>query len=398
MAISITTVTGIEWYVNKGEVAGEEALNPTPDPNSATGFVNPTEFQWEDATARLIEGPEQLVDFYIQGRAYIDTRTIITDDVTGGVVSDSVARTYPAYVVTEMTLNSDHPADWTDPNNPVKPKQQCGPVLYKQNDLPEGGIAMNGGGYTRVGLSPTNSRTSGFVLTKANLPDFSPNIETFLVDLETGRGYIWVDSRPGAVEYNGSEWTNTGLAKNPDDINTDALDSIDDLPEDAENGTWQLVNNGVYGTVYEKRDDGWFNIGPLQAGGTFPFNMPQPTQVYIGGYIYSLVFDRSDFYYVPRLSGGYQSTYEGEISITETGWFPDQPHDAERNIYPMDSVTKVKPDGRENVTITYTCILRTSVASGACTVIQDVYQPTYDWGDLIQQLLDKTYFAHGIYH
>ena len=54
--------------------------------------------RWEDVTARLIGGPEQLVDFWIQGRPFVDVRTIVTDDESGEVTSDSVTRFYPAYV------------------------------------------------------------------------------------------------------------------------------------------------------------------------------------------------------------------------------------------------------------------------------------------------------------
>jgi hypothetical protein len=112
------------------------------------------------------------------------------------------------------------------------------------------------------------------------------------------------------------------------------------------------------------------------------------------------------------MSGESQETYEGEISILETGWFPQEPHDPELDIYPMDSVTRVRPDDRTYVTGTYT-VTMTGVASyldpytglptqggfgSVCTVYQDIYQPTYNWGDVIHQLLDLTYFKHGIYH
>lgn len=396
MATTITTADGIEWNVNKGVVAGDEALEPTPDENSATGSVNPVEFQWEDAVARLIEGPEQLTGFYVEGRPYLDTRTIVTDDETGDVTSDGVVRTYPAYNVIKMNLTSSITADWTDTTNPAKPKQNGGIIIYKQNDL-DAPVAMLGGGYSRVGMHDWNAWSYGFVLNKASLPTVSPNSETFLIDLETGRGYMWTDARPGAAAP-GFVWANTGLAKNPTLINTAALGSIDELDENADVGAWQVVNTGVYGTVYAKTDSGWLNIGPIQAGGNFPIVTVDPVKVYVSGYMYGQVFDQSDFRYVPRMSGETQNSYQGEVSLRETGWFPTVPLDVDRDIYPMDSITKVKPDGRKSVTVTYNCTLETDLITGSCTIIQDVYQPTYNWGELIQQLLELTYFKHGIYH
>lgn len=414
MAETKSFTTGIEWNINKGEVAGDEALEPTPNPDSATGFNNPVEFQWEDATARLIGGPEQLVDFWIQGRPFVDVRTIVTDDESGEVTSDSVTRFYPAYVLKEHTLLTSMQNDWVDDSNPAKPRQFGGPVLYSNPEIYlDPPVDMLGGGYARVGIHSHNATFQGFVADKTRLPEVAQNQESFLVDLEEGRGYIWTDSLPGALEP-GARWTPVGRTILPHLINTDALGSVDELNQDAEVGTWQVVNTGVYGTVYAKTDEGWLNIGPIQLGGTAPFVVidPEVDKSYISGYYYGLVFDQSDFRYVPRMSGETQNTYEGEVHISETGWFPDAPHDVERDIYPMDTITKVKPDGRETVSITYTSGLTCDInfadpttgaalaqtVGGTVTVIQDVYQPTYNWGSLIAQLLELTYFKHGIYH
>ena len=420
MAVTNTVVTGIEWNVSRGVVAGEEALNPTPDPNSATGFVNPTEFQWENTTARLIGGPEPLTDFWVEGRVYMDTRTITTADPpaenAGEVTSDVVTRSYPAWSLESMTFTSNLTDDWVDSTNPAKPKQYEGPILFKLNDLVDP-VAMNSAGYSRVGIQDNGAQFLGFVNGEQFLPDVPgpAGDESFYIDLETGNGFCWSNTLPGAATPGMSpRWANCGVAKDPAEINTDALDSVDDLDMEAAVGTWQLVNTGTYGTVYAKTEDGWLNIGPLQLGGSSPIVViPEGERKrYVSGYIYSLVFDQSRFAYVPRMSGETQDTYEGEISITETGWFPDTPHDPERDIYPMDSVTRVRPDGRESVTATYTTTLTTTASYtdpttllpvaapvvGTCTIYQDVYQPTYNWGDLIHQLLDLTYFAHGIYH
>ena len=57
----------------------------------------------------------------------------------------------------------------------------------------------------------------------------------------------------------------------------------------------------------------------------------------------------------------------------------------------------------KSVTITYILTLQIQPQhliklGGTVTIIQDVYQPTYNWGELIQQLLEPSYFKHGIYH
>lgn len=398
MATIITDTIGVEWQVNNGALAGEHALEEPPvDLNNVNGVIEPNDFQWPDATARLIGGPEQLVDQWVQARVYKDTRTQVISDDTGEIVSDTVARTYLPYSVSEMTFGSDFTNDWVDETNPAKPKQYSGPILYKHNDL-EAPLAIPAGGYTRVGVDSFNAAFCGFVLDNNALPETPGTLGdvAFLINITTGMGYIWADSVPGLGA--GYRWVNSGLAKDPGEINTNALASIDDLPDDAPDGQWQVVSTGVYGTVYFKTPEGWMNIGPIQGGGPVVVIPETDKKRYVSGYMYSLVFDQSRFRYVPRLSGETQSTYEGEISINQTGWFPDSPHDPDRDIYPMDSVTRVKPDGREMRTVTYTCTFTSDLASDTCTILQDVYQPTYNWGDLIQQLLELTYFYHGIYH
>ena len=403
MAITTTQVYGVEWLVNQGNLAGDHALEEPPvDLNNVNGVVEPNDFQWPDATARLIGGPEQIVGQWVQARVYLDTRTIVTDDETAEVTSDTVVRTYPPHTVSSMTFTSDFTNDWVDVENPAKPKQYAGTILFKHTpeDVTDlgGPFAIPGGGYTRVGIDSFNAAFCGYILDPLALPETPGSLGdvAYFINLTNGKAYIWEDSVPGLGS--GFRWTSSGVMKDPTTINTGALGSIEELPEDAEVGTWQLVNTGVYGTVYAKTDEGWLNIGPLQGGGPVVVIPEEDKPRYVSGYMYSLVFDQSRFRYVPRMSGETQDTYEGEVSINETGWFPDQPHDPSRDIYPMDSVTRVKPDGRSMRTVTYTCTYTADLASDTCTILQDVYQPTYNWGELIQQLLDLTYFRHGIYH
>lgn len=397
MAVAITKIQGIEWSVNNGAVANPP--EPVENPNYFGGFEPATEFTWNDVSARLVGGPEPLYDYWIQGKVFEDTRTITTTDPDaegnggGELVSDIVTRVYLPYVLTSMALTSTMTNDWVDSTNPAKPKQFGGPLKYVL--LPSEPPAAAAGD-TRVGLKNDKAIVAGFVLNESSLPSgkvYGDN--TFYINLENGVGYVWADGGPAGGSW---QWCRAGIVKDPAQINTGAAGSVNDLPTDSPDGDWALVANGVYGTVYQKSGAGWLNIGPVQGIGAGVIIPEEERKSYVSGYIYSLVFDRSDFRYVTRLSGSTQDTYQGEVSIDAVGWFPFEPMDEERNIYPMDSITKFKPDDREFVTITYTATLTTSLITGTATVIQDVYQPTSNWAGLMNDLLQTCYFTHGIYH
>lgn len=385
-SVTVTETYGIEWYVNKG------AADVDPLDEEAEAPENPTEFVWESVNARLIGGPEQLVDFYVEGKVYLDTETCTTDEE--GETSCEVVRTYPPYSLSNFSFSSDLTTDWEDPTNPAKPKQWGGPIIYKENQLPAP-VAMSG--VARAGISSRTALFRGFVATAAALPLSNLGDDrNFFIALDTGFGYTWQDSLPGAGA--GFKWVASGQAKDPGEIDTAVLGSVNDLPDDAPEGQWAVVAGTPVPNVYAKKPEGWLNIGPIQVPGGGALVIFEPIKEYVSGYIYSRVFDQSRFRYIPRMSGGTQVTYQGEVDIAVTGWFPDSPYAPERDIYPMDSVTRVKPDGRESVTVTYTGTMTTDLATSTITVTQEVFQPTYNWGDLIQQLLETTYFYHGIYH
>lgn len=412
MATQIIYTYGIEYRVNQGTSISE----PTENLNLVHRVNEPTEYQWDDAICGLVDGPTQLTGFTVAGLVFLDTRTIVVSDPDpqgeggGELISDTVVRTYPPYTLNSFTVQTDAQGDWVDASNPVKPRQYEGPIVYTINsdetgNTPETGIPMPmaGGGVARGGIVETPAIFNGFVLNVGQLPDTPPidGFGCFLVDLETGRGYIWADSAPGAGQ--GPRWTNTGVAKSPDLIGTTPLDTIDDLPlgEDApEVGFLQLVNSGNnYGNMYEYTTAGWINVGPIQSG-NLPFVVIDPDikKSYISGYIYSLVFDQCSLRYVPRLSPGTQQRYTGDVDVVSNGWFPTEPLDRDRNIYPMDSVTHCVPDPRDVVKVTYTVTMVTSLASMTISIYHDVYQPDMDWHSVINGLLANCYFTNGIYH
>ena len=390
--MATVTTYGIEWAVNRGTpMDTPSSIDTILDGNSGQF----SEYQWEDATARLVEGPEQLTGFIVQGRVWEDTAEI--DDATGDVVS--VSRSYPSYTMSEMSISGGIGNDWVDPDNPAKPRQHGGPIFFSSIDMNQ---AVPGGGYCKTGLHEYTAKVNGFVNGIAGLPSVPPvdDQQCFLMDITTGIGYIWADSIPG--QGSGPKWTNTGVAKDPALINTTAVASINDLPVGdgaPDVGTWQLVNTGTYGTMYEYNDEGWMNIGPLQAG-DLPFVVipEDEKKSYVSGYIYPLVFDQARFRYVPRLSGATQTSYGGSVDISTTGWFPTLPHNPERGIFPMDSVTHFLADDRELVSAVYTVTMNTNLASDTITIVQDVYQPTYNWGNLLRDMLNLCSFTNGYYH
>ena len=386
---------GIEWNVNQGVAMDEPAAALYLQPK----ILPHAEYKWDDEVARLVEGPEQLVGYYVEGRVFRDEATPIPDTSPQDY---TVSRTYPAYTCTSLRVVSNVGIDWEDPENPAKPFQMAGPIVTRHT-ADEDPVAMAGGAFFRTGIHETNAVFHGFVPNKGLLPALPPldDAACFLIDLETGRGYIWGDGVPGGTR----RWMNTGVVQPPESINVildPALDEIDQLPVgelDAPNpGVWQVVRGEDFDSVYEYTEQGWRNIGPVQDSIAFHVIDPEVRRSYVSGYIYPLVFNQSSFRYVPRLAPDTQDTYQGDIGIETTGWFPMEPRDDDRNIYPMDSVTSCLPDDRELVTIKYTFTMETDLASHSIDVYQDVYQPTYKWENVIRDLLDNCYYTHGIYH
>ena len=339
---------------------------------------DPGTYTWPDATARLVGGPEEITGQHVQAR--IEEYTI--DPESG----EEIIVGYPGFNVTEFKLDSSNNNDWVDPDNPVKPVQRGGPITYKyaSETLPE---AVAAGSWAQVGIVDNYARPLGFGRTYGIINGLSgsqptANDRSMWINLETMHQLVRYPTATGP-------WRQVGIS-NPID---GEVGDRNDLPEDAPVGAWYIAS----GNVYQYQGGGrWRNIGPIL--GESQIQVGADAKIYVSGYIYPRVFDNSAFKYVPRMSGGTQDTYEGEIDINVTGWFPTTPYDEERNIYPMDSVTSVIPDDRELVTITYTANFASDLASGSITIYQDVYQPTSDWESLIDQLLDLTYFKHGIYH
>lgn len=340
-------------------------------------------YTWPDAVARLVDGPIPISGQHVQAR--IEEFTIDPESGEETIIG------YPAFTVNNFTITSSNTNDAYNPENPVKPQQWGGPILYKYSSetLPE---AVDAGSWAQVGIIDVYARPLGFArnfgaldLLAGSQPTSSDR--SMWVNIENGH---MLSRYPPTI----GPWRNVGQAKGefPSTLQGE-VGSTAELPSAADVGDWYAAA----GNVYQHEGNGrWTNIGPIL--GESQLQVGAAATAYISGYLYPRVFDNSAFKYVPRLSGGTQDTYEGEIDVKVTGWFPTTPYDPEKNIYAMDSITSVIPDDRETVTITYNLVFESDLASGTIAVYQDVYQPTYDWENLIDQLLELCYFTHGIYH
>ena len=342
-------------------------------------------YVWPDDVARLVGGPEEITGQHVQARI---EEYEIDEEGNETIIG------YPGFSVTSFTLGSTLDInDWQDPTNPVKPPQAGGPITYGYSQLP---YAIAGGSYAQCGIIDQYSRPLGFGANFAGinlLADSQPTAadKSMWVALDTGHCH---QKQTGPE---GNTWRDLGLLKDPAEIITVA--TLDDFPEAPADGVWAIVTSE--GNVYAYTTDRWLNIGPILGAGSSVQVTVVPhddSKKYISGYIYVRVFDRAEFRYVSRHSPGTQSQYTGDIDVKITGWFPTEPYDEDRNIYPMDSVTSVVPDDREKVTVAYTATIATSLAGGSITIYQDVYPPTSNWANLIEDLLDRCYFTHGIYH
>lgn len=164
--------------------------------------------------------------------------------------------------------------------------------------------------------------------------------------------------------------------------------------------------------VYASKPKGY------QGGLFYPGPFSDPAGIVDGsGYVYVRTFDQTEFYYLEAFSGdGVIKPFTGEIRVTDN--FPYEPYDPDKNIYPMDAITRFKPDERETVTITYTVETKFKIkdiilpppiippplaliTTGVHTIsiTQVVRQEHHnDWRPQLNALMERTFFYHGIYH
>ena len=176
---------------------------------------------------------------------------------------------------------------------------------------------------------------------------------------------------------------------------------------------WRLVSQTIVKSS-PSREVFYTNLGTE----LFP-SLPQPQDV-VGGaqttaggitdgtkYAYLKVFDEAQLEWLPRCS-----TYKQKV-ITK-GMMPDGEVKPELPFpwYPMDTVTALVPDERENLTITYTVTTQYQVGNPLTGIIDEnapvqtysfnitqecTQDPNITEGD-IKAILDKCYFTHGFQH
>lgn len=115
-------------------------------------------------------------------------------------------------------------------------------------------------------------------------------------------------------------------------------------------------------------------------------------------YIYTKVFDQSEFDFIPRLSPPTQG-----IIRPDNGEFPNaaEINDPANGIYPIDTITAFAPDGRRQILLTYTYSFVYNVGASdittGITIEQYVSQPVTDFGPTLKALLENSYYGHGNY-
>ena len=116
-------------------------------------------------------------------------------------------------------------------------------------------------------------------------------------------------------------------------------------------------------------------------------------------YDYIMVFDQTDFAYLPFNSGNTQDDFTGELKIKNKfplePEFPDikDPMGRSTPIYPMDMVTRFAPDPRESVTLTYKVrgvSNKYNIINSDITITHIVTQEVGDYGKQLKELMSHT--------
>lgn len=124
------------------------------------------------------------------------------------------------------------------------------------------------------------------------------------------------------------------------------------------------------------------------------------------GYIYVLVFDKSEFEYYTMNSSKSEGRFKepfDDSAFQTTPLYTDVKDKFGKHapIYPMDTITKFLPDDRETVYVKYTVKLEAKVnnkkvnlENGQITIVHPVTQNTGSYGDKLQELLKYCNFSN----
>ena len=116
-------------------------------------------------------------------------------------------------------------------------------------------------------------------------------------------------------------------------------------------------------------------------------------------YDYIMVFDQTDFAYLPFNSGNTKDEFIGELKIKNKfplePEYPDIKDPAGRAtpIYPMDMVSRFAPDPRESVTLTYKVKgtnNKYNIRNSDITITHTVVQEVEDYGKQLKELMSHT--------
>ena len=425
----VGTFYGIEFTVNQASRTAVE------EEAAALG-----EIYWDSVVLGLENGPSPLAGFKIFYKGY---KEVITYDPLSGIWNGT--RTYPATTITSSVLSNpqqrvptlwpraiDTPEEvaWRNRifsnreiqwSTAIVPRRFEGITLYGCDDAvvteADPGI---------VGIAEGYARCLGFVESRNNITTNFVAPGDYYIEANTLQAYMRTPS--GKIEP--LITTNAGetgaIIPMEGGGFAGRIDHPDELPRSTEDvpilvGTTYLQRRdpllplpfpGFIGT------DTWsfvdIPLGDPDSPEGFPIRDRNDVPIEdfrwqrsqrpeaVSGYNYVLVFDRSIFEYIERLSGPFAE----QINLIEpalTGeWFPTEPWEPENDppIYPIDTIPAFVPDERETIDVEYTLnVSGTVLGNGASRTIkvnQTCIAPTRDWGRMLRALLNRCYYTHDI--
>ena len=192
----------------------------------------------------------------------------------------------------------------------------------------------------------------------------------------------------------------TGLHKRNESPGTNP-ETGEDLPEEEVTSTVALTDVDLTFTCTNRDDDMFTEENRLykdENGSSISVGIENNSF-----YQWDKVFDQSTVKYLPALSAStpFVDGAEAEVGPVTGASYPDEPYDddADPPVYPLDTITSLRPDTRPNVTLVFTASFNGKVGpssySETVTWTKVVWQDAYNWGAVVDDALEKSYFTNG---
>lgn len=412
---SAGTYYGMQFTLEKASTSSIPK-DPLTGETSATGTVPPA--SWEPVTIGLENGPLPLDGYIWTVQAYTSVVTVQPGNAgdptavppvpaTEDVVSET--RSYPNWTLSSADFQSNEELIKGQLDGeyylkaptfggcilmtPVPSNRYNGNFIFGAGEIISGGIAFT----QKNSSGPSGSRVKGYIDTEIkldllNVPTTDANDSDFFLGTD-GIGY---KKQAGGLD----RWQFINDTGGPGVIQpvTAVVDYVSDLPKNPSENNFYVLKVAEDFEFY----NGYYGNEAFKAIGSGYEHVTNPYQ--FSGYLYGLIFDQSEFEYIPRTQGPTTNT---TINVKDSGgWFPLEPYDTTANppVYPMSTITTFIPDQREAVTVTYTATVTggisgiSNVVSTTFTWTQTVEQPNENWGDKLRALLNTyCYYSQDQY-